>query len=568
MKGVSEVCSRGVVRYALVALVALMSLPRVAAQNPERMSRDLELGQATEILANIMREFEMGFVDEVTADELLQAASKGMISATDPYSEYLSEEAMGEFEVMTTGRYAGVGSLIRKKGDYIIFAQPYKDSPADIAGIKIGDKILAINGEDMKYKTAADISSRLKGEPETMVDVVVERNLDGAIDTVTLERRRISIPSVGYAGMLRDGIGYISHNDFIDGSYDEVRRALDTLMARDTLRGLVLDYRSNSGGVMQEAVDIASLFVPRGERVVSIMGRDSSSLEHYDTRYAPLAEDIPIVILVSGNSASASEILAGALQDLDRAVVMGSRTYGKGLVQGTRYVGYNSYLKYTTAKYYIPSGRCIQSRNYASMRSEGSVTEVPDSLISEFHTRGGRKVYDGGGIVPDVKIEPQYVSRFALTLYAMGYMEDWADEYMREHHDEEIDVRSFSITDEVYADFCRFISDKDVPYESETRRAIASLERAIDNDLYDESLGVALEQLKALVKDDKMSNMETYRTEIMEALNADIVMRYAYSSGAAERAAVNDESVERAVELLLNAEEYNRILSEQHLEMH
>jgi len=531
----------------------------VRGQGAERICRDFELGRASEILVNIMRELESGFVDEVAAEELLEAAAGGMISATDPYSEYLSESDMAGFEIMTTGRYGGVGSLIRKRGDYVIFAQPYKGSPSDVAGVKIGDKILAIDGVDMRGATTESISSRLKGEPQTDVEVVIERNIGGTVDTLMLRRERISIPSVDYAGIIRDGIGYISHDDFIEGSYEEMRRAVEALVATDSLRGLILDYRANGGGVMQEAVDIASLFVPRGERIVSIMGRDSSSLEHYNTRYTPIAESIPIVVLVSGSSASASEILAGALQDIDRAVVMGSRTYGKGLVQGTRYLGYNSYLKYTTAKYYIPSGRCIQSRNYTT----GSVTEVADSLITEFRTRGGRKVYDGGGITPDVKIEPQYISRFALTLYAMGFTEDWADEYMRRNHDKSIDIRTFSITDEDYADFCRFIADKDVPYESETRVALGKLEKAAKNDLYDERLDEAIERLKALVKDDKMSNMETYRSDIVDALNADIILRYAYRSGAKEHAAANDEVVDRAVELLLDSEEYERILREQ-----
>ena len=549
----------------MVTLVGIATIESASAQSSERTRRDFELGKAIEILANIMREFEGGHVDDIESSELLKHAAAGMIAATDPYSEYIPEEAMADFEMMTTGRYAGVGSLIRKKGDYILFAQPYKNSPSDEAGVKIGDKILAINGEDMKGRPVEDISKRLRGEPETVVDVVVERSLDGAIDTLHITRHRISIPSIGYAGYIRDGIAYITHNDFIEGSYNEMRSALERLMAADSLRGIILDYRSNGGGVMQEAVDIASLFVPRGERIVSLMGRDSSSLHHYTTEHTPLALDIPIVVLVNGSSASASEILAGALQDTDRAVIMGQRTYGKGLVQSTRHVGYNGYLKYTTAKYYIPSGRCIQSRNY---NHGGKSIVVPDSLISEFHTRGGRKVYDGGGIVPDVKIEPEYVSRFALTLYAMGYMEDWADEYMRKHHDEVIDVRTFCLTDEDYADFCRFVEERDVPYESETRRALTTLEKAAENDRYDESLKEAIATLKGLIKDDKMSNMQTYREEIEEAITADVILRFAYSEGVMENSAVNDAMVEQAVELLLNSAEYARILREQDLDMH
>lgn len=557
------------IRCLALGLVVVMLIPsRVAAQDVEQHRADFDLGRATEILANMMREFSVNYVDEVSPDDLLDKASLGLVNATDPYSEYLSEESMAEFEMMTTGRYGGVGSLIRKRGDHVIFAQPYQGSPADEAGVKIGDKILAINGEDMRGVDTQGISTRLKGDPDTDVEVVVERNLDGSVDTLMLRRRRISIPSVPYAGILRDGIGYICHNDFIEGSYDELRRAVERLAGEDTLRGLVLDYRSNGGGVMQEAVDIASLFVPRGERIVSIMGRDSSSLVHYTTRHAPLVEHLPVVVLVSGSSASASEILAGALQDRDRAVVMGQRTYGKGLVQTTRHIGYNTYLKYTTAKYYIPSGRCIQAVNYSKRRSDGSVESVPDSLINEFRTLAGRKVYDGGGIVPDVKIEPQYVSRFALTLYAMGLMEDWADEYMRHNHRDSIDVRTFSITDEEYESFKSFIAEKDVPYESETRRALKSLERAVKSDLYDERLGEALDRIRELVKDDKMSNMETYRREIIDALNAEIIMRYAYNTGAMEHAAVNDPTVDEAVELLLDRERYDRILKEQDLDMH
>ena len=545
---------RAILRYiASFVAVTLIATVELSAQESDRVKRDFELGQATEVLSNIMREFDMGFVDAVPATTLLNSAVRGMTVATDPYSEYLSEEAMSAFEIMTTGRYGGVGSLIRKREEYVIFAQPYKDSPSDKAGIKIGDKILAIDGVDMRGKDVADISARLKGEPESDVVVVVEHNIGGMIDTLQITRKRISIPSVNYAGIIRDGVGYISHNDFIDGSYDEMRRAVERLMAADSLKGIILDYRSNGGGVMQEAIDIASLFLPRESRVVSLMGRDSSSLKHFNTRYAPIAEDIPLVVLVSGNSASASEILAGALQDMDRAVVMGARTYGKGLVQETRYVGYNNYLKYTTAKYYIPSGRCIQSRNYATMRTDGSVSTVPDSLISEFRTRGGRKVYDGGGILPDVEIEPEYVSRFAVTLYAKGYMEDWADRYMQRHPNDKIDVRTFSITDADYEDFCAFIAERDVPYESDTRKALNALEKALEKDLYTESLGGVVETLKAELKDDKMSNMQTYRDEIVEA-----------QEGLQERMAADDDEVDKAVELILDKERYMSILQPQH----
>ena len=548
---------RFIASFVALGLVATVEL---SAQENNRVQREFELGQATEVLSNIMREFNFGFVDAVSANALLNSAVRGITTVTDPYSEYLSEEDMLNFEIRTTGRYGGVGSLIRKREDYILFAQPYKDSPADRAGIKIGDRIRAINGVDMRGKSVEEISSRLKGEPESDVEVVIERNIGGAVDTLQITRKRISIPSVNYAGIIRDGVGYISHEDFIEGSYEEMRRAVEKLLATDSLKGIILDYRSNGGGVMHEAIDIASLFLPYDSSVVSLMGRDSLSLREYKTRFAPIAEDIPLVVLVSGSSASASEILAGALQDLDRAVIMGSRSYGKGLVQSTVHLGYNNYLKYTTAKYYTPSGRCIQSRNYASMRTEGGVSTVPDSLMTEFRTRGGRKVYDGGGILPDVELESEYVSRFALTLYSMGLMDDWADRYMQTHYNDTIDVRTFSITDADYADFCAFIADKDVPYESDTRKSIAVLEKALANDLYTESLGGVVEALKAELKDDKMSNLQTYRDEVIDLLNSYIVLRYAYQEGLEERMAVLDKQVEEAVTLLIDRERYMSII--------
>ncbi len=552
----------------MAAIIMVASLSTASAQSTQRDNDDFELAKSIEILANMMREIDTQFVDEVSAAKILENASMGMLLATDPYLEYLSEDDMNAFEMMTTGKYGGVGSLIRKKGDYIIFAQPYEGSPADEAGIKIGDKILAIDNQPMKGKGVEVISSNLKGDPGSDVSVVIERNLDGKQDTLTIRRRRIAIPSVPYSGIIRDGVGYINHNDFIDGSYDEVRRSLEAMLAEGELKGLVLDYRSNGGGVMQEAVDIASLFVPRGERIVSVMGRDSSSLSHYTTKHLPLAENIPIVVLVNGSSASASEILAGALQDLDRAVIMGGRTYGKGLVQSTLHVGYNSYLKITTAKYYIPSGRCVQARDYSSLSEDGSIGIVPDSLISEFTTRGGRKVYDGGGIVPDVKHDEEYVSHFAVMLYSLGYIEDWADIYMRSHQNMDIDVRTFTISDDDYADFCRFIEDKDVPYESETRKALTTLRAAAEKERYDASLEGVLQGLDEMIKDDKMSNMQTYRTEITKILNQQLLLRYAYQAGAIEGVMVKDEMVNSAIDLILDSAEYERILREQNLPMH
>ena len=556
---------RRVIKIFSLVYVAMLLTGVASAGQPKRDSADFELGRAIEILSNMMYELDTKYVGRADVDKLLSSAAFGMSRATDPYSQYLSEKDMDEFDIMTTGKYGGIGSPIRKRGDNILFGQPYEGFPADEGGVKAGDKILMIDGVDVRSWSIDDVSKALRGDPETDVVVGVERSYDGRVENLKLRRRRISVPSVPYSGIIRDGVGYIAHNDFIQGSYDEVRKALEALMAEGELRGLVLDYRSNGGGLMREAVSIASLFVDHGERIVSIMGRDSSSLRHFATEYKPIARDIPIVILVNGSSASASEILAGSLQDMDRAVVMGQRTYGKGLVQSTAYLGYNTYLKFTTEKYYIPSGRCIQAHDYTSHNSDGTIAQVPDSLISEYTTRGGRRVYDGGGIVPDVKLEEQYISRFAVTLMALGYIENWCDEYMRRHRDDEVDVRTFKLSDEEYANFVEYISDKDVEYESESRRAFKALEQALEKELYDEALREELKHLSDLIKDDKMSNMQTYRRDIETMLCSELLSRYAYTRGTMEHYAVEDEEVQQAIDLILNQEEYRRILREQHL---
>ena len=551
---------------AALAVTAIAIPARGACQQPEQ--EDFALGRNAEVLINMMRELSTQYVDKIDADRLLEYSTEGMMAALDPYTEYLPEKKMSKFEVMTTGKYGGVGSLIRQKGDYIIFAQPYEGSPADRAGIRIGDKIVAIDGEDARGFSPDDVSARLKGDADTDVTVVVERMIDGSRDTVTMRRERISIPSVPYSGYVAEGVGYIQHSDFTEGCYDQIRDALERLKSEGDLQALILDYRSNGGGIMQEAVKIASLFLPKGTEIVSIIGRDSLSQQSYRTVNDPIAADIPLAVLINGSTASSSEILAGALQDKDRAVIIGQRSYGKGLVQGTRYLGYNSYLKLTTAKYYIPSGRCIQAVNYSERDADGRAGIVPDSLIREYRTAAGRKVYDGGGIVPDIKLEPNYVSRFALTLYAMGYMEDWADEYMRRNADRPIDVRTFSIDDADYDDFKSFIEQKDVPYESQTRRALAALRQAAKDDLYETTLEEHVAAIEALVKDDTQSNLETYRREIVDALNAEIVLRYAYQRGVIEHSLADDETVGKAIEILTDEQELQRILSQQDLPKH
>ncbi|WP_418451384.1 S41 family peptidase [Alistipes sp.] len=521
---------------------------------------DFGLGRNTEILVNLMRELSLNYVDEVSPDRLMQQAAAGMTRTLDPYTEFMPEEQMSDFELLTTGKYGGVGSLIRKKGDYVIFAQPYKGSPADRAGIRIGDRIVRIDGQEARGMTIEQVSALLKGSPGTKVKLTVERLLGGEQQELTLRRERIAIPSVPYYGYVADGIGYIQHSDFTEGSYDELRAALEALQREGELRGLILDYRSNGGGILQEAVKIVSLFVPKGTEVVSTRGRAKDAGHTFRTESAPVAPNLPLAVLVNGNTASSAEIVAGALQDLDRAVLIGQKTFGKGLVQSTRPLGYNTMVKMTTAKYYMPSGRCIQAIDYSAHEGRGGAKQVPDSLVHAFTTRAGRTVYDGGGITPDVRTEPQYVSRFAMTLYALGFIEDFVDDYMREHAADTIDNRTFSITDADYDRFVAFMQDKEVPYESDTRRVLKSLKTAAGNDRYTE-LEEEIARLESQLRDDKLTNLATYRGEITDAINSDVVLRHSYVEGVVEHGLTDDREVAEAVRLLDDPAQLARMLS-------
>ena len=543
-------------RYLLVGVVVALT----AGLSLRGGRNDFGLGRNMEIAVNMMRELSVGYVDPVDPDVLMAGAAEGMVRALDPYTEFIPEEEMSDFELLTTGKYGGVGALIRKKGDWVVIAQPYKDTPADRAGLKIGDRILSIDGKSAEGFTTEQVSARLKGDPGSKVRLEVE-HLDGQREKIALTRERIAIPSIPYAGWAAEGIGYIRHSDFTEGSYDELRAAIERLRSEGDLRGLILDYRSNGGGIMQEAVKILSMFVPKGTEVVSTKGRTEESKQSYRTTSEPAFPDLPLVVLVNGSSASAAEIVAGALQDLDRAVLIGQRSFGKGLVQSTHPLGYNAMLKLTTAKYYIPSGRCIQAVDY-SRSQEGAVAAVPDSLVAEFTTRAGRKVYDGGGIMPDIATEPEYVGRFAATLYALGFIDDFGDEYMRRHPDLKVDPRTFALSESDYADFVAFMQDKRVPYESETRRALRTLKKAAEEERFGD-LAAEFSRLESELKDDTGANLATYRKEVAAQIENDIVLRHAYAAGVIEHTLPSDGDVARAVEVLRDRAEYDRILAEQ-----
>lgn len=548
---------RRVLKYSLLAVaVAAIFVGGIFGTR-----NDAKLGRNMEIMVNLMHALSTQYVDEVDADEMMLNGANGIVSKLDPYTTFVPEKDMPNFEAMMLGRYGGIGALIRKKGDYVIIAEPYKGSPADEYGLKVGDKIVAIDGKDMRGAKVDEISKKLRGEPNTTVSVTIEHLLTGEREDLKIRRRRIELPSITYAGYVAEGVGYIRHADFTDKCYDEMREALLRLQKEGELKSLILDYRNNGGGVLRSAIQILSLFVPKGTMVVETRGRDGKSHKLY-TEYEPLLPNTPIAVLINGNSASAAEIVAGAIQDLDRGVLIGQRSFGKGLVQSTVSLGYNTLVKVTVGKYYIPSGRCIQAINYST---DGRAEIVADSLIKEFKTAGGRKVYDGGGIMPDKRMKPEYISSFAATLVLMGTVEDYGDEYMKKNHSKAIDVKSFSITDEDYADFVKMVMEREIPYKSESRAALEKLREALKKER-NTSLSEALNAIDKGLKDDKRSNLETFRNEIVEQINQNIVLRYAYAEGVIANTLNNDTEVLEAVKLLANKDAYKQIVTKQDTE--
>ncbi|MFR9626548.1 MAG: S41 family peptidase [Rikenellaceae bacterium] len=532
-----------------LVLLALLSI--------HASKRDFTLVRDTEILINMMRALNEHYVDSLSSNQLLKDATNGMSKSLDPYTTYIDEEQMADFEIMTTGKYGGIGAVIRQDNDYVIVAQPYKGSPSDKSGLLIGDKILSIEDEDGKGMTTKDVSDRLKGTPGSSVKIVVSSVIDSTEREVTIRRERISIPAIPYAGMVNDSVAYLNHSDFTEGGFEQMRSELKRLESQG-MRSLILDYRSNGGGIMQEAIKVLSLFVPKGSEVLKIKGRRDSTI--YRTTNEPLYPNMPIVTLIDGNSASAAEIVVGAMQDMDRAVLIGQRSFGKGLVQSTVPIGFDSYLKLTTARYYIPSGRCIQEMDYSDHSDNREVGKMADSLRNEFLTVGGRKVYDGGGITPDIKFDAEYVSRFAATLYAEGHIEKWGENYYRKHHREPIDLDTFDLTDEDFEDFKALVSDRKINYKSQTSRAITALEKAAEEDR-NEELMEELKRLKEGLKDDTKSNLERYKREIMNYMRQDYVLRRGYAEGVIRNSLKRDSTVLRALDLLNSEGQIEQILT-------
>ena len=546
-----------IITFGVVAVGALL-LTSAASDSTYK------LGKNVEILVNMLRNVSLFYVDEVDADKLTEAAAQGMSRLLDPYTTYLPSESMDDFATMTTGKYGGVGSLIRQKGEWVEFTAPYKDSPADRAGIRPGDRIVEIEGRSAKGMKSAEVSSLLKGDPGSVVKLSVEKFPTSEVKQLKIKRERIAIPGVPYHGMVADSIGYISHTDFTEGCSADLLAAYKELDSLG-MKALILDYRGNSGGILQEAVKILSIFLPKGTEVVSTRSPKNPRInESFRTENAPLSLDVPIVVLTNSGTASAAEIVAGALQDTDRAALVGQRTFGKGLVQRTFPLGHNAYAKVTTAKYYLPSGRCVQAIDYAHRNEDGSVASVPDSLISEFKTVAGRRVYDGGGVMPDVVLEPQYVSTFAYVVYGMGHVDDFVNEYCRKHYDAlSVVPGEYEFSEEAYGEFLDYMKDKEVAWESEAQRHWKQFKAAAEKERWNKDMAAQIEAIEQNITNDTEENLLLYRAELSDIIEENIVSRYCYSEGGIRHSLQEDTELKAAIELLQQPDRYRAIITSQ-----
>lgn len=511
-------------------------------------NNDLELVKNLDIYYTLFRELNMFYVDDTDPEELVTTSIEAMLSSLDPYTTYIPESDMDDFQFQTTGEYGGIGSLIKRSDSHVVIAEPYEDFPAAKAGIRAGDIILEVEGtptENMEIESVSDI---LKGKPGTELRMVVQRPGTEEPLEFMLKRERISIQNVPYYGMLDSGTGYIRIANFTTGAGKEVEHALNELKKQNELTSLVLDLRSNPGGLLIEAVRICNLFVEKGELIVSTHGKMSQWDSEYKTTREPADRDIPLAVLVNRGSASASEIVAGALQDLDRAVIVGQRTFGKGLVQTSRPLKYNAQLKVTTAKYYIPSGRCIQALDYTHRNEDGSVGVIPDSLISEYRTRGGRLVYDGGGIRPDFEVIPETLSEIAVQLYTQDMFFDFATRYRNSY--EAIDPPGkFSLSDEDYNQFEAFLEERDFEFQTASEKAFSNLVTYAKREKYYDLAEEEFDSLKEKLSHDNLKDLETFEKEIRQILGEEIVNRYYFKAGRILAQIQDDPQLDKAREI-------------------
>ena len=516
----SDMNRRNVIILAVASAMCLFSLTRLSAQ-----SHSFKLGQWTEIHNSIIKELNRSYVDTLPVDRIMRAGVDAMLESLDPYTVYIPEEENEDLQMMMSNTYGGIGAIIHKKKDEnVIINEPYAGSPAQKYGLVCGDEIIAIDGFPTKGLETKESSDRMKGKPGTTVVFTVKKVRTGDTLDIAIVRERIHLPDVEYAGMLDDTTGYILQTGFTENvSADVKARFLD--LKKQGMKRLVLDLRGNGGGLMSEAVNIVSLFVPKGSLVVSSKGNTRESYREYRTESEPVDSRIPIIVMIDSGSASASEIIAGALQDMDRATIMGKRSYGKGLVQSIRPTAYNGQIKVTTAKYYTPSGRCVQAIDYSNRNDDGSVGHIPDSLTREFKTVSGRIVRDGGGITPDVDVPVKNYSRLVYSLVLGGVIDQYAIDYARRHDSIPV-VDDFHFSDEDFEDFIRFAKTQEFDYRSSAKTLYDQMKKELERDGLAEAMSSELDAMEKALEMDKERFIRLKKDEIIPFIEEELATRY------------------------------------------
>lgn len=545
-------------RNRLKWISALLLVAAIGFAFRKPAEKYFDIAKSLDIFATLFKEVNAYYVDEVEPEKLVRRGIDGMLESLDPYTDYIPEDEIESFRISTTGQYGGIGALIGIVNKKTVVTNPYKDFPAYRSGIKVGDEIIAVDGKNVQGKSTTEVSTLLKGQPKTEVELRIRRMGLSQDLTLKIKREKINITNLAYFGIIDNEVAYIRLDDFTPGASREVADALQQLKERGAKK-LILDLRENPGGLLHEAVNIVSLFIPRGQEVVSTKGKVEEWNKSYNTLNAPIDTEIPIVVLVNDGSASASEIVAGALQDYDRAVLIGSRTFGKGLVQTTRPLTYGAQLKVTTAKYYIPSGRCIQALDYTHRREDGTVERVADSLKVEFKTKHGRKVFDGGGLDPDIKIENEYVGALSSALISSGLVFEFATRYCTENP-EKPQLSSFHITDKDYEKFLALAKEQKFTYSTPLERHIRQLVETAKKEKYYSEMESQLTSLKSKVDAGKAADFTRFKSEIVKILEEQIAFHYAQNEGQMEMSLQQDHAVIEARKLLQTPDSYQKIL--------
>ena len=533
---------RNIITILMAAAIALAASATLSAQ-----SKSFKLGQWTEIHNSIVKELNRSYVDSLPVDRIMRAGVNAMLEELDPYTIYIPEEENEDLQMLLSKTYGGIGAIIHKKKDEnVVINEPYAGSPAQKYGLQCGDEIIEIDGVPTKGLETKESSDRMKGKPGTTVVFKVKKVRTGEIVDIPIVRERIHFPDIEYAGMLDDTTGYILQTGFTEGVGAQIKDKVQELKAQGMKR-LVLDLRGNGGGLMNEAVNIVSVFVPRGSLVVSSKGNSEDSKRDYRTVSDPADTKLPIIVMIDSGSASSSEIVAGALQDLDRATVMGTRSYGKGLVQSIRPVAYNGQMKVTTAKYYTPSGRCVQAIDYSNRNEDGSVGHIPDSLTSEFRTASGRIVRDGGGITPDVEIKVPDYSRLVYSLVLGGVLDQYVIDYARKH-DSIPSVDEFHYSDADFEDFIAFAKTQDFDYRSSAKTLYDQMKKELEKDGLADAMSAELAALEKALEMDKEKFIRLKKDEIIPFIEEELATRYWFQEAGVKVRLRYDDQLKKALE--------------------